>query len=323
MKALKFLLTATLATSLLIGVSAQAESPTRSTAAKSPALKVGDKAPDFILKNAEGKDISLSHALKKGPVVLTWYRGGWCPYCNVALKELSDHNSIIRGLGAQLIALTPELPDQSLSTTEKNKLNFQVLSDPNLSVSEKYGLVFTLDTATATRYEERFKLSVVNGNKKNQLPIPATYVVDTDGTIVYAYVNENYRERAKPADIIAALQKLNLANSNKLAILWTSGDPRIAENFVGMYGPTAKRAGWFEEVNIILWGPANKLVVENPHTQAQLKKMLAAGVKVYSCQACAQSYGLVNSLRALGVDVRYMGEPLTTYLKRGYRTLSL
>ncbi len=320
MKILTSILAATLLSGVFLGLSSQAQEP---AAPPSQGLQVGDKAPDFALKDHQGKEVRLSETLKNGPVVLTWYRGGWCPYCNIALKQLTDHNSIIKGLGAQLIALTPELPDKSLSTVEKNKLDFKVLSDPNLTVSSNYKLVFTLDSETATRYESKFKLSEVNGNKKNQLPIPATYVIDTNGTIVYAYVNPDYRQRANPDDIIKALQKLNLKNSNKLAILWTSGNPAIAKNFVGMYGPTAKKAGWFDEVNIILWGPSNKLVVENPETQALLKNMQAAGVKVYSCQACAQSYGLVDELRALGVDVKYMGRPLTAYLKRGYRVLSL
>ncbi len=318
------ILTSILATTLLSGIflasSAKGEKPAEP---QLQGLQVGDKAPDFVLKDHEGKEVRLSESLKKGPVVLTWYRGGWCPYCNVALKELTDHNSIIKGLGAELIALTPELPDKSLSTVESNELDFKVLSDPKLTVSSSYKLVFTLDSETATRYETRFKLSEVNGNTSNQLPIPATYVVDTDGTIVYAYVNSDYRQRANPSDIIKALQKLNLKNGNKLAILWTSGNPAIAKNFVGMYGPHSKRSGWYDEVNIILWGPSNKLLVENAETQALLKSMLAAGVKVYSCLACAQSYGLVDELRALGVDVKYMGQPLTSYLKRGYRVLSL
>ncbi len=286
-------------------------------------LQVGDKAPDFTLKDAQGKDVTLSEALKQGPVVLTWYRGGWCPYCNIALKALSDKLPAIKGMGAQLFALTPELPDQSLNTEEKNKLAFSVLSDPNLKVSKQYDLVFTLDSDTATRYESRFQLSKVNGNKDNILPIPATYVIDTDGTITFAYVNPDYRRRVEPDQVINALRDINNKNANKLAILWTSGDPVIAENFVGMYAPTAKKAGWFDEVDVILWGPVNKLIVENPRVQAELKEMLAAGVKVYSCEACARSYGLVDELRKLGVDVKYMGVPLTNYLKRGYRTLTL
>ncbi len=286
-------------------------------------LQVGDKAPDFTLKDSSGKEITLSSALKQGPVVLTWYRGGWCPYCNRALKALSDRLPAIKGMGAELFALTAELPDQSLNTEEKNALAFPVLSDPDLKVSQLYDLVFTLDSQTALRYESRFQLSKVNGNKNSTLPIPATYVIDTDGTIVFAYVNPDYRQRVNPEQVINALRVLNDNNANKLAILWTSGDPAIAENFVGMYGSTAKKVGWFDEVDVILWGPANKLVVENPRAQSELQKMLAAGVKVYSCQACANSYGLVDELRKLGVDVKYMGAPLTHYLKRGYRTLTL
>ena len=101
------------------------------------AKQVGDQAPDFTLKNATGKKINLVSELKKGPVVLTWYRGGWCPYCNITMRAMQKELSAIKKSGASLIALTPELPDKTLTTKEKNNLDFEVLTDLNHLVAKK------------------------------------------------------------------------------------------------------------------------------------------------------------------------------------------
>ena len=174
----------------------------------SKALKVGDKVPNFTLKNALGKKVKLSALLKKGNVVLTWYRGGWCPYCNRALQSWQEALPELKAQGATFIALTPELPDYSLSTKEKHHLQFEVLTDLNNEVARSYGLVFTLDEATATRYEQGFGLSAYNGNHLNQLPMPATYIIDQKGVIQYAFVNPDYTQRANPEEVIKKLKKM-------------------------------------------------------------------------------------------------------------------
>ncbi|MGP1420614.1 MAG: peroxiredoxin-like family protein [Tannerella sp.] len=174
----------------------------------SKALKQGDKVKDFTLKNAKGEEVNLSVLLKKGPVVLTWYRGGWCPYCNLALKQLQEELAQIKEQGAMLVALTPELPDHSLTTQEKNALEFEVLTDLHNEVARSYGLVFKLDPQTAERYESMLHLSAHNGTDSSELPIPATYVVDTDGTIRYAYVNPDYKQRADAKTVVEELKKL-------------------------------------------------------------------------------------------------------------------
>ena len=180
----------------------------------SKALKVGDKAKDFTLKNAQGKQVRLYSLLEKGNVVLTWYRGGWCPYCNLALKQLQDALPEITAEGAVLVALTPELPDSSLSTKEKHQLKFEVLTDLNNEVARTYGLVFKLDEATATRYEQGFQLSVYNGNHSAELPMPATYVIDKKGIIRYAFVEADYRLRADPKVIVGELKKIGAKAKN-------------------------------------------------------------------------------------------------------------
>jgi len=172
------------------------------------ALNVGDKAPNFTLKNAFSKSVSLYDELKKGPVVLTWYRGGWCPYCNITLHYLQEKLPEFQKAGATLIALTPELPDNSLSTSEKNKLEFTVLSDVGNTIGKEYGVVYQLTNEVASMYEAGFGLHEKNGDNSNQLPLAATYVIDKEGIIQYAFLDVDYRERAEVSEILAALSKL-------------------------------------------------------------------------------------------------------------------
>ena len=172
------------------------------------ALNIGDKAPNFTLKNALNKSVSLYSQLENGPVVLTWYRGGWCPYCNITLHYLQEKLPEFKKEDATLIALTPELPDNSLDTSEKNSLEFDVLSDVGNTVGKQYGVVFKLTDEVATIYEAGFGLSEKNGDNNNELPLAATYVIDTNGIIQYAFLDADYRERAEPTEIITSLKKL-------------------------------------------------------------------------------------------------------------------
>ncbi|MBQ4914237.1 AhpC/TSA family protein [Maribacter sp. MMG018] len=172
------------------------------------ALNVGDKAPDFTLKNALDEPVGLYEELKNGPVVVTWYRGGWCPYCNITLHYLQDKLPEFKNAGATLIAITPELPDNSLSTSEKHNLEFTVLSDVGNNVAKAYGVVFKLTDEVASIYEEAFGLHGVNGDDSNELPLAATYVIDTDGIVQYAFLDADYRKRAEVSEVLAALNNL-------------------------------------------------------------------------------------------------------------------
>jgi peroxiredoxin len=172
------------------------------------ALKVGDKAPDFELKNAVDQVVKLSWLLEKNPVVLTWYRGGWCPYCNMQLRYLQAMLPEFKNANATLVAISPETPDNSLTTKEKNKLDFEVLSDFDNRIAKKFGIAFTLNDELVEIYNGFHKLETFNGVATNELPIPATYVIDTDFTIRYAFVNPDYRERAEPSAILKALNSI-------------------------------------------------------------------------------------------------------------------
>ncbi|MGJ8550192.1 peroxiredoxin-like family protein [Winogradskyella wichelsiae] len=170
------------------------------------AKQIGDQAPNFTLNNALEQPVTLKDYLKKGPVVLTWYRGGWCPYCNLTLKQLQQELPNFKASGANLLALTPELPDASVSTSEKNDLQFEVLSDIGNKVAKDYGIVFKLTDDVAKIYNASFGLNEHNGDVTNELPLAATYIINEEGKIDYAYLNTDYRNRAEPSEITAFLK---------------------------------------------------------------------------------------------------------------------
>ncbi|WP_339767637.1 peroxiredoxin-like family protein [uncultured Paraglaciecola sp.] len=173
------------------------------------ALTVGDDAPDFSLPNVTGELITLAELLAHGPVVLSFYRGGWCPYCNFELRAFQNVLPEIQQLGGQLVAISPQTPDNSLSTQEKNELEYAVLADVGNKVTNDYGLVFSLDKRLRPVYE-KFGLDIpaINGDDTFTLPMPATYIIGQDGKIVYAFVAEDYTKRAEPSDVIDILATL-------------------------------------------------------------------------------------------------------------------
>jgi peroxiredoxin len=173
------------------------------------ALKAGDQAPDFALIDTRGGSVRLSHALASGPVVLSFYRGGWCPYCNLELRALQKALPDFTALGASLIAVSPQTPDQSLNTAEKNDLAFAVLSDTGSFTAKAYGIAFDLAEELRPIYT-KFGQALPDGNGDGSwvLPLPATYVIDRDGIIAFAYVDVDYRNRLEPATITATLAAL-------------------------------------------------------------------------------------------------------------------
>ena len=172
-------------------------------------LKVGETIPDFALPNATGQTVNIRDLLAQGPVVIAFYRGGWCPYCNLELKALQNALASIQETGATLVAISPETPDNSLTTQEKNALTCPVLSDVANQVAQQFGLVFKLPMTLRPIYAG-FGIDLVayNGNDQFELPIPATYVVQPNGEIVYAFADIDYTKRAEPRDVVNALQGL-------------------------------------------------------------------------------------------------------------------
>ncbi|HQU17412.1 MAG: alkyl hydroperoxide reductase [Chromatiales bacterium 21-64-14] len=173
------------------------------------AVNTGRPAPDFALPNLRGASIRLSRQWTRGPVVLSFYRGGWCPFCNLELAALQRHLPDIRSLGAALVAVSPETPDHSLSTAQKHGLEFEVLSDVGDQAARAYGLVFVLPEALRALYQEwGIDLPAWNGDDSFELPIPATYVIDTGGMVRAAHVSMDYTTRMEPTAILAALRDI-------------------------------------------------------------------------------------------------------------------
>lgn len=174
--------------------------------AASQALGEGDAAPDFALPDVDGETVQLAALLERGPVVLTFYRGSWCPYCNTQLHDYQERLAEIEASGATLVAISPQIPDSSLSMQEKNALAFPVLSDVGGEVSDAYGLTFQVDAATRERYQAvGVDLAKANGTDAWELPVPGTYVIAPDGTIRAAFVEADYTQRASVQQILDAL----------------------------------------------------------------------------------------------------------------------
>ncbi len=168
-----------------------------------PLLQVGDLAPDFTLSNAIDTSIRLSDRLSQAPVILTFYRGGWCPYCNLALRTYQQVLPQIQAAGASLIAVSPQTPDASFSTAEKNNLSFDVLSDVGSTVADAYGIAFELPDELKELYTELgHALPDHNGTNDWKLPIPATFVIDQQRRILLAHVDVDYRNRLEPTQAI-------------------------------------------------------------------------------------------------------------------------
>lgn len=174
-----------------------------------PGLKLGSTAPDFTLPNAYGKQVTLSHALKKGPVVLVFYRGAWCPFCNLHLHALQKSLPVFKNYNAQLITITPQKPDKSVMQLNKDKFEFEVLSDLDSTAMKAYNMLYKLDDELVRVYKKHgLDVEDFNGKGRNVLPVPGTFIIDMKGIIRGVHADVNYKERMEPAAIIEILKTL-------------------------------------------------------------------------------------------------------------------
>jgi peroxiredoxin len=172
------------------------------------ARKAGDVAPSFSLKDPEGNEVSLAELLKKGPVVLSFYRGVWCPYCNMELQALEAAKPAFDKYGASLVAISPQTAPNSRKSVRQNKLSFPILSDVKGKVGEAFGLRFELPDYLVELYKGlKNDLPTFNDDPSWTLPMPARYVIGQDGTILYSEVNPDYTHRPEPEDMIPVLQQ--------------------------------------------------------------------------------------------------------------------
>lgn len=177
-------------------------------------ITIGTKAPDFTLPNANGKKRTLSELLEDGPVILSFYRGGWCPFCNDQLYAYQQILPEFEELGAQLVAITPEKPESVQDTASRNFLTFEVLSDAGNEIARAYDLIWTVPEDQRAGFSKWLKgetgktLAEFNGIDSYELPVPATFVIAQNGTVAYVFRDEDYKQRAQNEDIIEALQNL-------------------------------------------------------------------------------------------------------------------
>jgi peroxiredoxin len=176
-----------------------------------PGLAPGEQAPEFSLPDAMERPVSLKERLSSGPVVLVFYRGEWCPYCNAYLRSLQAALPQITARGASLVAVSPQSADHSLSMAEKAQLGFDVLSDADQAVIRAYKVQFTAPADLQDVHVHVFDVDLPDhtANRSWQLPVPATFVIDRAGVVRAAHVSADYRTRMEPADIIAALDELS------------------------------------------------------------------------------------------------------------------
>jgi len=177
------------------------------TAQEAPeGLFISSKAPDFKATDQNGKSVRLKDELKKGKVILVFYRGQWCPYCNKELSRLQDSLSFIKEKGAILIAVGPEKPENISKTVEKTRAEYPVLYDEGLKIMKAYDVEFEVPENTLTRYKNAdIDIEKNNGTNGKYLPVPAVYIIDKESTVVYRFFEQDYRKRPSVRELLEKL----------------------------------------------------------------------------------------------------------------------
>ena len=175
---------------------------------KPEGLFINSKAPEFKAKDQSGIEVTLKELRKKGPVVIVFYRGNWCPYCNRYLKKLEDSLQFIKEKGAHLVAITPEKQEGIEKTIEKTNASFAILHDEDLKIMKAYDVEYQMDERTVGRYKNAdIDLAVINDKKNaNYLPVPAVYIVNKEGSIVYRFFDVDYKKRVSVKEILENLK---------------------------------------------------------------------------------------------------------------------
>ena len=200
---------AILGASLLLSAAASAqkmETAVPESAAAAKPLEVGSKAPSAKLKGLDGKEIKLKDVLAGKPTVLIFYRGDWCPYCNAHLADLAKVEGDLKGLGYQIVAISPDSPSELQKTVDKHKLDFTLLSDTQAKSLKRYGVAFRVDDGMFGMMKDKYNIDLErsSGEKHHILPVPSVFLIDKDGKIVFVHSNPDYKLRMKGDEILAA-----------------------------------------------------------------------------------------------------------------------
>ena len=178
---------------------------------------VGGAAPRFELADQNGTVIALDDLRAAGPVVVVFYRGAWCPFCSVTLRAYQQLLPELRALGADLVAISLQVPDGSLTTAERNHLTYHVLSDVGGAVSRAYGLIFRVPGHLETVYRELgLSLPELNGTDDWELPVPASFVIDRGGTVRFAEALPDYMRRSNPAEVLAVVREISAEGTEQM-----------------------------------------------------------------------------------------------------------
>jgi peroxiredoxin len=181
-----------------VTVSAQEEKP--------EGLFINSKAPDFKATDQNGKEVSLKELKKKGPVVIVFYRGYWCPYCSKFLKKLQDSLQLITDKKASIVAITPEAKEGIDSTVQKTGASFPIIYDEDMKIAKNYGVFYRVDDRTVTRYQTQgIELLKTNHQTEAALPVPAIYVVNKEGSVIFRYFDVDYRKRIPVRELVKAI----------------------------------------------------------------------------------------------------------------------
>jgi len=182
----------------------------------SRAVKAGDRAPQFRLTDQDGNVVSSAELLTKGPLVVSFYRGVWCPYCNIELQALNEVLPEIQAFGANLVAISPQVAANSRKSVRQNQLNFPVLNDNKNETAAAFGLRFTLPDFLIDLYKKlKNDLPAFNGDPGWTLPMPARYVIGQDSVVMYSEVNPDYTHRPDPSEMLPVLQKAAQSRSRE------------------------------------------------------------------------------------------------------------
>ena len=190
---------------IMIGAIAALSAVLTATAGAGPQpLKIGTQIPDLTLKTAGGEPLNLPAAAKEQPLVLIFYRGGWCPYCNAHLGQLQEIDPQLRELGYRIIAISPDRQEKMAESLDKTKMTYTLLSDSSMAAAKAFGLAFEVDTEMLKKLDSyNIDIEEASGEKHHMLPVPAVFLVGTDGVIDFVYANPDYKIRIDPEVLLA------------------------------------------------------------------------------------------------------------------------
>jgi peroxiredoxin len=205
-KSLKFLLLALIAPGGVATGSANTVNQVAPSAQDAQPIGVGTSAPDAALRDLGGKEVTLQAIIAGKPTVLIFYRGSWCPYCNAHLSDLVTVEEELRSLGYQIVAISPDRPEELNRMTTADHLNYRLFSDPQAEAMKKFGVAYRVDDATVTNYKKKYNVDLErsSGQTHHILPVPAVFIIDRTGKIVFVHADPDYKVRMKGAEVLAA-----------------------------------------------------------------------------------------------------------------------